>query len=156
MRGVRRGLVVAALAAVALLAIGGASSTAAPPTKPTLTLERDCTTFGPGFHGVKITLTNFPPNSSASGTVTGPDGGTFGATVPIDANGGFSISLGSTEPGTFTVTIEDPVSLTESLFVDCSGPGSKADCKRGGWRDFPQFRNQGQCVAFVERGPKGG
>ena len=33
-------------------------------------------------------------------------------------------------------------------------PISKEQCKRGGWRTFPQFRNQGQCVAFVQRGPK--
>lgn len=32
-----------------------------------------------------------------------------------------------------------------------SAPTSKAQCKNGGWRDFPQFKNQGQCVAFVRR-----
>jgi hypothetical protein len=32
-------------------------------------------------------------------------------------------------------------------------PTSKNQCKQGGWREFPQFKNQGQCVAFVERGP---
>jgi hypothetical protein len=30
-------------------------------------------------------------------------------------------------------------------------PSSKQQCKNGGWRDFPEFRNQGQCVAFVAR-----
>jgi hypothetical protein len=34
-------------------------------------------------------------------------------------------------------------------------PTSKDQCKHGGWRTFPQFKNQGQCVAFVERGSKG-
>jgi hypothetical protein len=33
-------------------------------------------------------------------------------------------------------------------------PTSKDQCKDGGWRAFTTFRNQGQCVAFVERGPK--
>ncbi len=28
-------------------------------------------------------------------------------------------------------------------------PTSKAQCKNGGWRNYPQFKNQGQCVAFV-------
>jgi hypothetical protein len=28
-------------------------------------------------------------------------------------------------------------------------PTSKEQCKNGGWRNFPQFKNQGQCVAFV-------
>jgi virginiamycin B lyase len=31
-------------------------------------------------------------------------------------------------------------------------PTSKDECKRGGWRQFG-FRNQGQCVSFVQRGP---
>jgi hypothetical protein len=33
-------------------------------------------------------------------------------------------------------------------------PTTKAQCQNGGWRDFPGFRNQGQCVAVVNRGPK--
>jgi len=32
-------------------------------------------------------------------------------------------------------------------------PTSKSQCKNGGWRTFPGFKNQGECVAFVERGP---
>jgi hypothetical protein len=32
-------------------------------------------------------------------------------------------------------------------------PTTKDQCKRGGWRQF-DFKNQGQCVAFVQRGPK--
>jgi streptogramin lyase len=28
-------------------------------------------------------------------------------------------------------------------------PTSKEQCKKGGWRNFPGFRNQGDCVAFV-------
>jgi hypothetical protein len=32
-------------------------------------------------------------------------------------------------------------------------PTSKEQCKKGGWTEFG-FKNQGQCVAFVERGPK--
>jgi hypothetical protein len=29
---------------------------------------------------------------------------------------------------------------------------SKQQCKNGGWRNFPQFKNQGQCIAFVNHG----
>jgi hypothetical protein len=32
-------------------------------------------------------------------------------------------------------------------------PTSKEQCKKGGWRDFPQFKNQGQCIAFVNHSP---
>jgi hypothetical protein len=28
-------------------------------------------------------------------------------------------------------------------------PTSKAQCKNGGWRNFPGFKNQGDCVSFV-------
>jgi hypothetical protein len=28
-------------------------------------------------------------------------------------------------------------------------PTSKGQCKHGGWRNYPQFKNQGQCVRFV-------
>ena len=37
-------------------------------------------------------------------------------------------------------------SLTEPVLI----PTSKDQCKNGGWRAFPQFKNQGQCVSFVE------
>ena len=34
-------------------------------------------------------------------------------------------------------------------------PSSKEQCKNDGWRDYGDtFKNQGQCVAFVQRGPK--
>ena len=31
-------------------------------------------------------------------------------------------------------------------------PTSKDQCKNGGWRNFPQFTNQGDCVSFIETG----
>ena len=31
-------------------------------------------------------------------------------------------------------------------------PTSKDQCKDGGWQQYPQFRNQGDCVSFVETG----
>ncbi len=30
-------------------------------------------------------------------------------------------------------------------------PTSKEQCKDDGWRNYPQFQNQGECVAFVKR-----
>jgi hypothetical protein len=32
-------------------------------------------------------------------------------------------------------------------------PSAMAECKDGGWRAFPQFKNQGQCIAFVNHSP---
>jgi len=28
-------------------------------------------------------------------------------------------------------------------------PTSKAQCKNGGWRNYPAFKNQGDCISFV-------
>jgi hypothetical protein len=33
-----------------------------------------------------------------------------------------------------------------------SAPTSADRCKKGGWGDFPQFKNQGSCVRFVQTG----
>jgi hypothetical protein len=33
-------------------------------------------------------------------------------------------------------------------------PTTKEQCKNGNWRSYPNFKNEGQCVAFVARGPK--
>jgi hypothetical protein len=31
-------------------------------------------------------------------------------------------------------------------------PTAKSQCDNGGWRNYPQFKNQGDCVSFVETG----
>jgi hypothetical protein len=31
------------------------------------------------------------------------------------------------------------------------GPTAKDQCKNGGWRNYPVFKNQGQCITFVQR-----
>ena len=33
-------------------------------------------------------------------------------------------------------------------------PTTKAQCKHGGWKNFPQFKNQGRCVSYVASGGK--
>ena len=32
------------------------------------------------------------------------------------------------------------------------GPTSKSQCQHGGWENFSQFSNQGQCIQFVKSG----
>src|SRR5205823_5299008 len=41
---------------------------------------------------------------------------------------------------TFTSSLAQPILLA---------PTSKDQCKNGGWQNYPQFKNQGQCVSFV-------
>ena len=31
-------------------------------------------------------------------------------------------------------------------------PTTMAQCMNGGWRNYPQFTNEGKCVSFVETG----
>jgi hypothetical protein len=52
------------------------------------------------------------------------------------------------------LTIE-PQQVSGDIIVTAAAlPTSKDQCKNGGWRIFVGFRNQGQCVAFLQRGPK--
>jgi hypothetical protein len=46
-----------------------------------------------------------------------------------------------------TLTESFTSSLTQPVLIV---PTSKDQCKDGGWQNFPQFKNQGQCVSFVE------
>jgi hypothetical protein len=80
-------------------------------------------------------------------------------TVPYTAtihtpNGNFH------DEGTSAVTATIPVSsgaatLTETFTSSLAqamliAPTSKDQCKNNGWKDFPQFRNQGQCVSSFQ------
>ena len=133
------------------LALPSVSSAApARATQPTLSLEKDCETF-PGFNSVNITLAGLPPFTEFVGTVVTPAGPFGSSSETTDASGSFGpLTIGTQEPGIFEVTVVwSAGTLTQSLFVDCSAPATKQECKNGGWRNFPQFKNQGQCVAFV-------
>jgi len=58
------------------------------------------------------------------------------------------------DEGTSTVVVEiigSAATLTESFTSSLTAPTSKDQCKNNGWKGFPQFKNQGQCVSFVER-----
>jgi hypothetical protein len=48
----------------------------------------------------------------------------------------------------------EPALLGSVVVTDAQPlPPTKEQCKNGGWAQFG-FKNQGQCVAFVQRGPK--
>jgi hypothetical protein len=127
-------------------------------TEPRLTLQRDCEAF-PGFNSIDIFLTGLPPFTPFVGTLTAAGGAGVGPVdLTTDESGNFTFigPIGITEPGEWTVTVVwEGGTLTSSIFVDCSqpdAPTSKDQCKNDGWRNFPQFKNQGQCVAFVNHG----
>ena len=49
-----------------------------------------------------------------------------------------------------------PVTIDESatLVTGEGPPTSGSQCKHDGWKNFPQFKNQGDCVSFVATGGK--
>jgi hypothetical protein len=51
------------------------------------------------------------------------------------------------EFGTATLTESFTSSLTQPVLI---APTNKDQCKNNGWKNFPQFKNQGQCVSSVQ------
>jgi hypothetical protein len=64
---------------------------------------------------------------------------------------GIGVNIGSNNPG-YTVAT-DGVTFNDTTYDFELGrrPSSKDECKNGGWQDFddPAFKNQGDCVSFV-------
>jgi hypothetical protein len=80
----------------------------------------------------------------------GPGGANDGVGLSISDPTGFPLLGGSAQPpggsGSNTAQLG---SATPAL------PTTNGQCKNGGWRNYgTNFKNQGQCVAFVQRGPK--
>jgi hypothetical protein len=49
----------------------------------------------------------------------------------------------------------EPLRSGDIVVVDAQPlPTSKGQCTNGGWRNFPGFKNQGDCVSFVATGGK--
>jgi hypothetical protein len=72
-------------------------------------------------------------------TINTPDGsfhdeGTSSLDVLIFASGAATLTE------TFTSSLAQPVPVA---------PTNKEQCKRGGWTNFPQFKNQGKCVSSL-------
>jgi hypothetical protein len=64
------------------------------------------------------------------------------------ADQGTSHAVVRMSPSAGTDLAEDfTSSLTAPVLI---APTNKDQCKNNGWKAFPQFKNQGQCVSFVE------
>ena len=110
----------------------------------------------------------FDPGTRVGVTVDYPGGQHEGANDPAGVNGevslGFSQSTSLLIGGTTTINVfldsdldlqPDPGSPVATTTVTyCPPPTSPADCKNGGWQNYPNlgFKNQGDCVSFVETG----
>jgi hypothetical protein len=76
------------------------------------------------------------------------------ATGTADAAGAIFVPPGADpDCSDVLVVIESPITSGDITVVDARPvPASKEQCKNGGWRSFSQFKDQGHCVAFVNRG----
>jgi hypothetical protein len=119
-----------------------------------------------------VTFTIFDQlgNQVATGTkaLAGAATGTCSnTTVELDGSGTGALSYnatfadGTTEtgPSAATFSFVNPSDLLTGTFSEDfgpstpTGPKNKDDCKNAGYRNFPMFRNQGECIKFVNHMP---
>ncbi len=132
--------------------------------EPTGTVTTD--TFGVGT----VTCLSIDGNRAVVGTSTpfpqGPPGATinllifvvdqpFPATdmIGIEPIFGNNPPVNCPAPGGHEDMLEIFIGDISVVDAEPPFPTSKDQCKNGGWRNYPQFKNQGQCVAFVNHGP---
>jgi hypothetical protein len=88
---------------------------------------------GPPFGIVILEVTDSPSGDLMSGFPTGDGGG------DCSQFGGFRTDF--------------PLLSGDLVVVDAPPlPTSSDQCKNGGWRNFPGFKNEGDCVSFVATG----
>jgi hypothetical protein len=93
----------------------------------------DDLTFG-SFTGVPYTATIHTPSGNFH------DEGTSSVSVTLT-----DTKVGNAQSESFTSSLSQPVPLA---------PTSFGQCMNNGWKNFPQFKNQGGCVSFVATGGK--
>jgi 6-phosphogluconolactonase len=78
-----------------------------------------------------------------------------GMSAYVTNQGSDDVSQYSIDPVTGALSPKIPATVATGLDpigIAVRPPGvptSKDQCKNGGWRNFPQFKNQGQCIAFL-------
>jgi hypothetical protein len=130
---------------------------------PTGTVRIDVELLEPGnfitFDTARVTCLNVTDNRATIGAQSQFG---FGMLHFVEDNDGAGQDRhGVLLPGEVpTVCPADPSTVLSPIFGGditvhdaVPSPTSKDQCKNGGWREFPGFKNQGQCIAFVERGP---
>jgi hypothetical protein len=144
---------------ISAVCLGLPAVSAAQSTSPALILKADCT--GTQVNGVDVGVTGFPSNTPFTGTLTWDTGGIgpiVGGPLTTDSNGDFIIFFGLSAGQTVTWTVDSPYlpggTQSATLVLTCEPTPTNIDqCKKGGYLRF-NFSNQGQCVAFLQRGPE--
>lgn len=145
--------------AVAVLLLGSAAAQAQVVEEPTVKLERACE--NPANSRILVIGSGFAPNEQLSSNLIVRQNGQIvwiveGALIRASADGTFELPAEWEGPATFTVTFSKTgfpppfPFFVDTLSVDCGKPVEKQECKQDGWHAFG-FKNQGQCVASVQR-----
>jgi hypothetical protein len=130
----------------------------------TLASASQCQGGSPRFNVVTSSGTfflgcnNVTPTTNSNGTVTY----TFTAATLAAAGHQVPTPTGTISSVEVLIDVQGSADLSNITFNGVTQtpartahkhPKSKADCKNGGWKTFtnPSFKNQGRCVAFVER-----
>ena len=93
-----------------------------------------------------------PPYVLVKAVDNGP-GGTDAFIATVGIGFPFATAPDCTRP--FPEVVPMPLVTGDIIVHDAPPlPTSKEQCKNGGWRNFPEFENQGECVSFVATGAK--
>jgi Glycine rich protein len=107
-----------------------------------------------GGQGIRLTEVDGGVHIVSGGGGGGGGGGLFGGG---GGGGGFGGSGGNGGTGSNLVPAggsqsNDTTGVPMVQISYLAVPTSKDQCKNGGWRDFSQFKNQGDCDSFVNTG----
>jgi YVTN family beta-propeller protein len=113
--------------------------------------------FSPSSFNYQLSSTNGSVHYSISGIPSWLNASFTTGTVPPTVTDTFSVNACGFGPGTYTATIAftntggGPGTTTRNATLTVN-PGTKDDCKDGGWQKFicapGPFKNQGQCVSY--------
>jgi hypothetical protein len=146
-----------AAAGADITGLGGQAFTSA---EFTLASTAQCQGGSPRFDIVTTTGTSFLGCNNVAPVVNANGTATYTFTAATIAAGGNQVPVptGTITAADVLIDVQGTADLTNikvngTLEVPLVGqPTSKAQCKKGGWKTFnnPSFKNQGQCVAYVE------
>jgi hypothetical protein len=140
--------------------ITGASGQTFTSASFTLASPAQCQGGSPRFNIVANGTTFFLGCNNVTPTINGDGTATylFTAATIAAAGGQVPVPTGTISSVDVLIDVQGTADLSQITFngetqVPVAGsPTSKAQCKQGGWKTFttPTFRNQGQCVSWVE------
>ena len=123
-------------------------------------MREGCQYLFDGLYGGQLDVVGLQPNTEYFFYYVGTGGSSF---TTDDAGAYLGVGGGeSSEPFEFTVQIllgneivlQQHIAFTRPCTDFPVVPTTESQCKKGGWRSFDRFKNQGQCIRFVKHGPK--